>query len=76
MTTVINLNMRIALVLSLIVMITMGAQTALAATMPDLRDGDGTLRVEVKYTDEDKVTYISGAELTLYKVADLTVSNG
>ena len=57
-------------------MITMGAQTALAATMPDLRDGDGTLRVEVKYTDEDKVTHISGAELTIYKVADLSVSDG
>lgn len=76
MTTVKNLNMRIALVLSLIVMIAIGTQTASAETMPDLRDGDGTLRVEVRYTDEDKVTDISGAELTIYKVADLSVNNG
>ena len=57
-------------------MVTMGAQTAFAEKMPDLRDEDGTLMVDVTYFDEDLEVPITGAELTLYKVADLTVSNG
>ena len=72
-----KLKNRIPFVLSLImIMIAMGMQFAFAEVMPDLIEDNGTLRVKVQYTDEDKVTDITGTELAIYKVADLTVKNG
>lgn len=73
-------NKRILIVLSLIMVLLMGtAKNAFAAepqVMPDLQEDDGTLTVKVVYTDKDVETLIEGVELTIYKVADLTVNNG
>ena len=73
-------NNRIAIVLGLIILLfAVGVQRAFAAesqVMPDLQEDDGTLTVKVVYTDKDVETLIEGVELTIYKVADLTVNNG
>ena len=74
------LNNRIAIVLGLIVMLlASGVKYSFAANpsqMPDLRDEESTLTIETSYTDETVTTPISGVELTIYKVADLSVKNG
>lgn len=45
--------------------------------MPKPEDGhQGTLTICISRTDDDSVTYIEGAELTVYYVASLTVENG
>lgn len=73
-------NNRIAIVLGLIILLfAVGVHRAFAAegqVMPDLQDDDGTLSVKVVYTDEDVQTNIDGVELTIFKVADLSVKNG
>lgn len=79
MTKVKSMNKRISIVLSLVLMLLAAAKLSAFAepvVMPDLREEEGTLTVETKYTDEDKVTQISGMELAIYKVADLTVDEG
>ena len=74
------LNNRIVIVLGLIVMLlASGVKYSFAANpsqMPDLRDEESTLTIETSYTDETVTTPISGVELTIYKVADLSVKNG
>lgn len=76
------LNNRIAIVLGLIVMLLAGsAKYAFAddpqpVQMPPLTQEKSTLKIETKYTDEDKETPINGIELTIYRVADLTVKGG
>ena len=70
-------NKLISIGLSLIMLLlVIGGQIGYAASMQDLRDEPGTLVVETKYTDEDKVTLLSGIELSIFKVASLTVSKG
>ena len=73
-------NNRIAIVLGLIILLlAVGVHRAFAAegqVMPDLQEDDGTLSVKVVYTDEDVQTNIDGVELTIFKVADLSVKNG
>lgn len=80
MTNVKSMNKRISIVLSLVLMLLAAAKlSAFAAEpveMPDLREEEGTLTIETKYTDEDNVTSITGMELAIYKVADVTVKNG
>lgn len=80
MTNVKSMNKRISIVLSLVLMLLAAAKlSAFAAEpveMPDLRDEEGTLTIETKYTDEDNVTNITGMELAIYKVADVTVKDG
>lgn len=73
-------NNRIAIVLGLIILLfAAGVHRTFAAegqVMPDLQEDDGTLSVKVVYTDEDVETNIDGVELAIFKVADLSVSNG
>lgn len=80
MTKAKSMNKRISIVLSLVLMLLAAAKLSAFATepvqMPDLREEEGTLTIETKYTDEDNVTNISGTELAIFKVADLTVTNG
>jgi len=75
-----SMNKRISIVLSLVLMLLAAAKLSAFAAEPvqmaDLREEEGTLTVETKYTDEDNVTHISGTELAIFKVADLTVKNG
>lgn len=76
------LNNRIAIVLGLIVMLLAGSVKYTFATdqipksMPDLQQETSTLTIETSYTDKDVKTMINGMELTIYKVADLTVKGG
>ena len=77
------LNNRIAIVLGLIVMLLAGsAKYALAedstpVAMPPLEKETSTLTIETSYRDADKPAIpINGIELTIYRVADLTVNGG
>lgn len=73
-------NNRIAIVIGLIILLFAAAAYRVFAAepqvMPDLQEDDGTLSVKIVYTDEDVETKIGGVELTIYKVANLSVNNG
>ena len=73
-------NKLISIGLSLVMLLlALGSQIGYAedpVSMQDLRSEPGTLVVETKHTDEDKVTLISGIELTIFQVASLSVKNG
>lgn len=73
------LKNRILIVLSLVAVMVFGGAGSLYAednvSVPDLTK-DSRLVVVTQYTDEKEITPISGMELTIYKVAELTVDNG
>ena len=74
------LNKRILITLSLVaIMLVTGLQMAFAAggvRMPDLSSDTSNLTIKTQYTDEKETTPISGMELTIHKVADVSVKDG
>ena len=71
---------RILIVLSLIAVLVLGNASFLYAadnaSMPDLTKNSTNLTIVTQYTDEENITPISGMELTIYKVADVSVNGG